>query len=121
MENLVKMFNQFVLEEAREVQCEMVYSEYYKKWMALNYGSCEYDIPGVRMMNSLEDIVDELLTCVAFHTMVLPGFKEADIIKQIGMVKEYLESWVPKVSSYMTVTEDDVNHLCNTILDSVYR
>lgn len=121
MDSLVKMFNQFVLEEAREVRCEMVYSEYYKKWMALNYGSTEYDLPGVRMMNSAEDIVDELLTCIAFHTLVLPGFKDASVVEQIGMVKAYLEHWIPKVASYMTVTEADVNRLCNTIFNSLYR
>ena len=114
-------FNQFVLEEAREVQCEMVYSEYYKKWIGLNYGADEYMNPGVRMINKVDDVVDELLTCVAFHTLTRDGFKEASVLNQIDMVRGTLKNWVPVVSPYVKVTDDHINHFCNTVMDSLYK
>ena len=119
MDRLVKEYSHFLKEVAPENQEEIVYSSYLNKWMQIMH--CRNSTPSVTVIESEVELAKDFLHAVAFHTYEKDGFKEADIFKQMEMVREEMSSYTDLLSQYIEITSELINEICSDLIESMYK
>lgn len=89
MEKLAAEYNRFLTEEAPELLEVIIFSKTLGKWCLL-YHTINHETTGIHVLEGEEEMAEEFLIGIAFHTKMSQAYRESNILRQIEMLKEAL-------------------------------